>query len=77
MIASALLFYAMIGEANRKLPQDQQIPYLFLYPGKIGRVNRDYKSFYPESKLPLIRFALNCVAFIFMVAVAVKLGFFH
>jgi hypothetical protein len=42
MIANAVI-YAMVGEVNRKLPDDQQIGYFVWYPGKVGRVLREYK----------------------------------
>jgi len=35
----------MIGEVNRKLTDEAQIPYFFLYPGKVSKVKREHKLF--------------------------------
>ena len=34
---SGLLIYQEIGVVNRKLPDNEQIPYLFMYPGKMQK----------------------------------------
>jgi hypothetical protein len=41
----------MIHLVNRKLPAENQIRYLFLYPGKLSRLNLFYKQFYPSGRL--------------------------
>src|SRR5258706_21566 len=50
-ISSALVVSAMIGEVNRRLPDDQQISYLWGYPGKISGIKEKYKRFYPKGSL--------------------------
>ena len=42
---------AMVGEVNRKLPEDSQISYFGWHFGKAVRVNTEYKRLYPFGKL--------------------------
>jgi hypothetical protein len=77
MIASALLFYALVGKVNRFLPENEQLSYLFMYPGKVSRVKREYKRLYPKSKLLLLRLVLNTLSFAFLLMCLVQLGFFR
>ncbi len=51
MIGSALVISAMIGEVNRRLPEDQQVSYLLGYPGKLTRIKHEYKQLYPKGNL--------------------------
>jgi hypothetical protein len=50
-LISASLTYRMIHLVNRKLPVENQMRYLFLYPGKLSRLNLFYKQFYPSGRL--------------------------
>ena len=50
-LVSAILTYKMIAMVNRKLPPESQINYLFLYPGKLSRLNSSYRQFYPSGRL--------------------------
>jgi|HubBroStandDraft_4_1064222.scaffolds.fasta_scaffold839180_2 hypothetical protein len=77
MVASALLFYALIGKVNRFLPENEQISYLFLYPGKISKIKREYKRFYPDSRLLLVRLVLNTLGFVLLLMCMIQLGFFR
>jgi hypothetical protein len=77
MIASALLFYALVGKVNRFLPENEQLSYLFMYPGKVSRVKREYKRLYPKSKLLLLRLVLNTLSFALLLMCLVQLGFFR
>lgn len=76
-IASSLLLYAMIGHVNQKLLESERIPYLFMYPGKVARVKREYRRLYPESPLPTVRLALNVLSIVCMLMLMVQLGFFR
>jgi len=80
IIASGLVLYMMIGEVNRKLPEDRQIPYFFSfsYPyfSKFTTIKREYKRFYPTSHLHTVRIVLNVLGSIFMLAGAVRLSRF-
>ena len=50
-VASALVFFAMIGEVNRKLPEDQQIAYIGGLPSKRAKITNQYRRFYPQGYL--------------------------
>lgn len=80
IIASSLVLYFMIGHVNRKLSEDKQIPYLFSfsypYVSKATTIKREYKRFYPNSHLHIVRIALNVFAFVLMVAAAARLSHF-
>jgi hypothetical protein len=81
IIASGLILYAMIGQVNRKLPDDKQIPYFFSfssypYLSRAATIRREHKRFYPHSHLHMIRIVLNTVGFILMFAGAVRLSHF-
>lgn len=52
LFANAVL-YAMVGEINRKLPDNQQIGYFTWYPSKERRVFKEYKRLYPTGRLSL------------------------
>ena len=52
MLANAVL-YAIVGEVNRKLTDDQQIGYFVWYPAKTLRVFREYRRLYPDGRLSL------------------------
>jgi hypothetical protein len=61
----------MIGEVNRKKPEDQQISYFWFYPAKNVRIFKDYRSLYPEGALHVYMIISCAVAFSCMVGVAV------
>jgi hypothetical protein len=74
-ILSSVMIYQEIGEVNRKLPDDQQIPYTLMYPGKMAKIKADYKRLYPTGKAEFWRFALQIAAFVFLGLVALVSGF--
>ena len=78
IVASALVLYVMIGDVNRNLPEDKQIPFFFSfsYPyfSKAATIKREYKRFYPNGRLHALRIALNLLGFILMLVGAVRLG---
>jgi hypothetical protein len=51
MFSSALIISAMIGKVNRYLPEDQQVSYMWGYPGKLSEIREQYKRFYPQGSL--------------------------
>lgn len=77
MISSGFLLYAMIGEVNRKLSDADRVPYFRMYPGKVAKVKREYKRFYPNSRMPVVRLVLNALGIILMIIFAVELGIFR
>jgi hypothetical protein len=59
---------AMIGQVNRKLPDDKQISYLAWHYWKQRRVLSEYKRLYPKGRLDSAFFALLGLMFLFLVA---------
>ena len=76
-ILGALVLYMMIGEINRRLPDHQQISYLLMYPGKLGKIRQEYKRFYPTGRLDLLRIVCNVLMFLALLGAAWRLGFFE
>jgi hypothetical protein len=80
IIASGLVLYSIISEVNRKLPEEQQIPYLFSvsypYVSKAATIKREYGRFYPNDHPHAVRIVLNVLGFILMVACAAQLSHF-
>ena len=80
IIASSLILYVMIGHVNRKLPEDEQIPYFFSfsypYVSKATTIRREYKRFYPNGHLHTVRIVLNVLGLILMLASAIQLSHF-
>jgi hypothetical protein len=46
-----MLTYAMIGEINRRRPDDRQISYFWFTPVKMIDILDEYRDNYPEGKL--------------------------
>jgi hypothetical protein len=73
-VLATLVFYIMIGKVNEKLPEDQKIPYFlsFSYPyfRKPTIVRKEYKRFYPNGQLHVVRIVLQIIALGFAVAAA-------
>ena len=64
---SGLLIYQEVGEVNRKLPDEDQIPYLGMYPGKMARIKREYKRLYPAGRVEFWRMTLQLAGFGFLI----------
>lgn len=77
ILVANFLVYIMVGEVNRKLADDQQIKYLFWYPGKLDRVKRLYRQFYPQSRLVLAFHICAVLGMLLLLAFAWKFGFFR
>ncbi len=75
-IISAIIFYVMIAEVNRKLPDDQQIGYFLFYPSKVFRITREYRRLYPHGHLNTVRIVLTIVGGILIIACAAQLNRF-
>ena len=76
LVLSGFVLYAMIGEINRKLPDSEQVSYLFMYPGKLQRVKGEYRRFYPHGRLNSLRVTLNLLAILSFFGIVWRLGFF-
>ena len=73
-IASSVVISAMIGEVNKKLPKDQQVSYLWRYPGKFSDINDQYKRFYPNGPLARVLKVIWVLSVIMMAAAAFLFG---
>jgi hypothetical protein len=66
-----------IEEVNRKLREEEQIEYAFMYPGKMRKVKLAYKRFYPRGATNRWRLVSQTAAFIFLGLTALVAGFLH
>jgi hypothetical protein len=66
-----------IEEINRKLPQEKQIEYAFMYPGKMGKIALEYKRLCPQGSLNRWRLVFQAAGIFFLVLTALALGFFR
>ncbi len=74
-VISSLLVYQEIGEVNRKLPDEEQISYFFMYPGKMAKIKAEYKRLYPKGRVEFWRFVLQAAVFVFLALAAIAGGF--
>jgi len=74
MIGSALIISAMIGKVNRMLPEDEQVSYMWGYPGKLSEIRDQYKRFYPQGSLVRLLSLLWVLIVIIMVVVTWLVG---
>jgi hypothetical protein len=78
-VLATLVFYIMIGKVNEKLPEDQKVPYFlsFSYPyfQKPIIVFREYKRFYPNGRLHVVRIVLQIIALVLAIAAAKQFSY--
>lgn len=74
-VLSGMLSYQEIGEINRKLPDSEQVPYLFMYPGKMRKIKVEYKRLYPDGRVNLWRSLFQAGMFVFLALTAIVGGF--
>ena len=66
MIWAGFVTSAIIGEVNRKLPENDQISYLWSYYAKSRRIKYEYRRLYPKGRLLLYEGVLTGAAFGFL-----------
>jgi hypothetical protein len=66
LFGTIALSYQEIAEVNRKLPEDQQISYFTGHIAKYLRVKREYRRFYPQSRIDLVRTVLAWAGIVFV-----------
>lgn len=85
LISAGFVSYAIIGEINRKLPEEDQIPYFLGQRGKyvsqhekFARVRREYRRLYPGGRMALYLNFLTFAGFGLLLAIALgwRLGIF-
>ena len=74
MICSGLVIFAMIGEVNSRLPEDQQVSYLWGYPGKLSGIRDQYRRFYPTGTLSRLLTVLQAVTIVVMAICVFLIG---
>lgn len=50
VIVANLITYALLGQANAKLPQHERLSYMGLHLGENRRIVRLYLHFYPKGR---------------------------
>ena len=76
ILASGFCMFAMIGEVNRKLPEERRVSYLFGSPLTTLRLFREYRQLYPHGRLRSLFFLLFGVGILLGIAAAWQLGMF-
>jgi hypothetical protein len=76
VITGNLLLFVVVGEVNRKLPDNQQVQYFPWYPGKLSKVTALYSQHYPRGRLLLLYRGCLALGAVLGLAFAWKAGFF-
>ena len=76
-ISASVLTAKMVTAINLKLPENEQVDHFYWYLGKILKVNRLYKQFYPESRAVTVWYWCLGLGGIFLLTFAWRLGFFR
>ncbi|HEY6218019.1 MAG TPA: hypothetical protein VIW74_15230 [Pyrinomonadaceae bacterium] len=75
-VASNLVMSAMIGEINRKLPDDQRISYLFFHFSKYRLIYSKYRELYPDGRLLLYYWLCGFGGLVLLLLFAWQFGMF-
>ena len=76
IVASGFLLFAMVGEINRLLPQDQRISYLWGHWQKYSEIYAEYKRVCPTGRLLLYYKLLALSGFGLLLVFAWLIGMF-
>ena len=76
LMLSGFLLTQEIGEVNRKLPDDRQISYWWIYSEKYARIKQEYKRLYPNGRIHAAMVAFQIVGFALLLLSAIAAGFF-
>ena len=68
-IVSAFFTIQEIREINRRYPDNEQIPFLLRYPGRMASIKRQYKLLYPAGRTDFWRLVFQ-IATILLFAMA-------
>ena len=71
---SNILITAMIGEINRRRPDNDQLSYLGFTPTKSVKVFTQYRRLHPEGRLHLLAIGCFIIAMLLLILVAVQLA---
>jgi hypothetical protein len=73
---AGIMTHREIGEVNRKLPDEKQISYSFMYPGKMQKIKAKYHRLYPTGRVDAWRSTFQIGLFVFLALAAITSGFF-
>lgn len=59
ILLSGLFLYQEIGEVNRKLSEDQQISYYWMYSEKYSKIRDEYRRLYPGGQIHRLQFCFR------------------
>jgi len=76
-VMSGLLLTQEIGEINRKLPEDRQISYWWMYSEKYTRIKTEYRRLYPSGRIHTLGVIFELAAFAFFLLAVAAAGFFQ
>jgi hypothetical protein len=79
LISAGFVTSAMIGEVNRRLPEKDQISYLWGHYSKYRKINLEYRRLYPAGRLIFYNRLLTFAGFGFVLALVLgwRFGLFH
>jgi hypothetical protein len=75
-LIAGVLTHREIGEVNRKLPDEEQISYSFMYPSKMQKIKAEYHRLYPTGRVDAWRSTFQIGLFVFLALAAITSGFF-
>ena len=76
-LVSNFVMLAMVGEVNRKLPDDKQISYFWWYASKVSQVLKEYRRLYPAGHLSKYYRVSLALTFTSMLGFAWQIGLFR
>ena len=76
-VISGFLLTQEIGEVNRKLPEDQQISYWWMYAEKYSKIKKEYRRLYPNGRIHTFGVIFQVVAFALFLLAIIASGFFR
>lgn len=76
-ILSGLLLTQQIGEVNRKLPEDRQVPYWGMHFQKYMMIRREYRRLYPNGRIHAMEVGAEIAAGVFFLLALLAAGFFR
>ena len=77
ILVSGFVLFAIIGEVNRRLSDQQQFSYLWGHFSKYVDIFREYRHLYPAGRLDLYCKVFLACGFILLLGSAWKLGLFQ
>ena len=77
VVGANFVLFAMIGEINRKLRDDQRISHLWFHPAKYMRIYNEYRRLLPSGRYLIYYKVLLYSGFALLAVFAWRLGMFR